>query len=354
MVRDKVAVFDREPQYGNRLADYAKQHSEYGIDVLIFTRAAALRDYLLTASVSLLLVSELLAEQLQEIWSATGEEKEKEEPPEPEWVLKETCGEVPLKPECCFLWEEKAAKESGEQGIFRYQPLGELMERLREQLDRIRSEKTSREAANALTFPKSQKSPEKEVPDPVSGQEKGQEGSVRLPRIICVVSPSGGCGKTMLAKKLACREADMRQTFLLPLELYPDKTKEDRWKSGFSELLYYIRQQDKKLAEHFHNMICKEAPYDTIYAGDTPMDYLYLTPEDLSEIFKLLGQEGYETLVADIGFMNQATLELLEQAAEIILLNRKDESAAYKMECWRETLIHMGKENLLHRMVEAG
>lgn len=343
MVRDKVAVFDREPQYGTQLANYAKQHPEYGIDFLIFTKADALMDYIRASSLSLLLVSELLAEDFSEEQKTT--------------IFQQT--------PYCYLTEEKEVSfdcymtkemEASSDCVFRYQAMGILLRQLREVLDRI---SPGAIRSGDVFYPGSISGKDGEVREESvissSGDKSGEVHRKRLQKMICVVSPSGGCGKTTMAKKLACREADMHKTFLLPLELYPDKPKEDQWKPGFSELLYYMRENDKKLEEHFHSMICTENPYGTIYAGDSPMDYLYLTPQDLKIFIDLLVQsEHYEVLVADIGFMNSATIELLEDAEEIVLLNRKDECAIHKMECWREGLIHMGKESLFDRMIEAG
>lgn len=287
MSKKRVVILDREEAFGAQLMEYVKEHRRYGFELLLFTDEEALREYLLEVP----LVHMLIAE--------------------PSLALDFDNKKIK---KIYYISEEKEASEE----LFRYQPMKQIMEKICTALkDRDEKENPVLKAA-------------------------GHE-------LICVFSPVGGSGKTHISRQLARERGKASKTFLFPLELFSEGYKRDGC-AGFSDLIYYLKQEDAGLLEKFSDMVFREESYYSINPSPSPMDYLYLEKKEIERLIKLLfDEEGYETLVFDLGFINEAVLRLFELADHVYVPEAVTDEGRSKMEFWKETLVFMGKDDILEK-----
>ena len=303
MSKKRVILFEKEEAYGIQLMEYLKEHRQYGVELLLFTGMVSLEEYLSEITFAdLLIADKVLYEKDCGISSDDPAEGSKEDP---------VSGKVK---KIMFFSEEKDTED----GIFRYQPMKKIMLKI----------------CNALKDEK-----EKEI---IPKDTKEHE-------ILCVFSPEGGSGKTELSMKIAAESGRRGRTFLFPLELFSAGC-EREGKAGFSELIYYLKQEEQGLSEKFSDMVFEKDNYYSLNPGSCPMDYLYLDIKEMERILKLLlEEERYEILVFDLGFVNDALLKLMELSDKIYLPEARTQTGKRKVEFWKETIIFMGKDDILEK-----
>lgn len=292
MSKKRVVLLEREEAYGVQLMEYVKEHRHYGVELLLFTGVESLEEYLIEVPyIHLLIAEQAMYESVQT------------KAPDVEKIKK-----------VLYFSEEKEAAE----GIFRYQPMNKLLIKICSALKEER--------------------PKEELSQKTAGQE-----------IFCVFSPEGGSGKTDFSRKIAAEMGKRGRTFLFPLELFSEGCEIEK-KAGFSELIYYLKQEDTSLLEKFADMVFEKNNYFSLNPGSCPMDYLYLETKEMERILRLLlDEEGYETLIFDLGFINEAALKLMELSDKIYVPSARTEIGEKKMEFWKETLIFMGKDDILEK-----
>lgn len=310
MSRKRVVLLEKEEAYGVQLMEYLKEHRQYGVELLLFTGMDSLGEYLLEVPFIHLLIAE----------KALYEGRQEESPCISEGVKKDEKGikkDVPISgkiKKVMYFTEEKDDAE----GIFRYQPMKKIMLNIcavlkEEKAEDVFSKKTARH------------------------------------EILCVFSPEGGSGKTELSVKMATQLGRRGRTFLFPLELFSEGCEREE-KAGFSEFIYYLKQGDSDLSEKLSEMVFEKNNYFSLNPGSCPMDYLYLETKEMEKILQLLLDEGgYENIVFDLGFINDAAIKLMELSDKIYVPAARSKTGERKMEFWKETLIFMGKDDILEK-----
>lgn len=305
MSKKRVVLFEKEEAYGIQLMEYLKEHRQYGVEILLFTGVMSLKEYLSEIPFVHLLIAD----------NALYEENCRDSSDNSSGTVKEELVSGKVKKVMHFS-EDKDSEE----GIFRYQPMKKIMLKI----------------CNAL---KEEREKDKES---ISKETAGHE-------ILCVFSPEGGSGKTELSVKIAAELGRRGRTFLFPLELFSEGC-EREGKAGFSELIYYLKQEDSGLSEKFSDMVFERNNYYSLNPGSCPVDYLYLETKEMERILKLLlDEERYETLVFDLGFINEAVLKLMELSDKIYIPEARTETGRKKVEFWKETVIFMGKDDILEK-----
>ena len=170
-------------------------------------------------------------------------------------------------------------------------------------------------------------------------------------------SPFGG-GITGFLFQRAERDAEDKQVLYINLEEFHgfdflEKDKErDTIRQGMSEILFFLRQKKEKLALKIKSVIETTDGPDCIFAVDDYRDLHALTQEDMELFLQILSsQTGYEVIYFSVGFLNEATLFLLDQCDKIFMPEPKEQIQLSKDRAFRKNIIREGRERLLENRV---
>ena len=300
-MRRVMVVLDTDPGYAARLAAYFNQHGSIGFKASAFSGLKAYQEFLKTASVEILLVSELLAGHLHGL---TGDAK------------------IILLSEDGFV-RDGEHRPFGAPAVFKYQPA----DRMAREIMRLYADSGAR---------------------PVSRVFSGHC------EILGIYSPVHRCGKTTLALTLGLVKAERGRTLLLSFEEFAGVFRNLNRDAGddLSDVLYCYLQGNyswsrlKSAVHSFGNL-------EYIPPVRCMEDISLLPSEDLQRLLKTIAEEGgYSTLILDFGSFGRRAAELLELCSRIFMPVTEEPASALKLLSFYEYLDQSGKEELKDRLVK--
>lgn len=172
--------------------------------------------------------------------------------------------------------------------------------------------------------------------------------------IIGVFSPKGGSKKTSLSLALSNYFGTSQKTLYVNFELFCELsflcTGE---KSGFSELLYYIKQKKSNLSIKLNSVVCNYNKFDFIPAANHYLDLLEMNEDDINFFIQCLrNYSDYEVIIFDIGFFDKSILELLNCCDKIYVPVSNDWMSTDKKEAFYKQLNEVKEEDILKKLEE--
>ena len=172
-------------------------------------------------------------------------------------------------------------------------------------------------------------------------------------KFIGVFSPCGGKGTTTFSFGMGQILAEKQKVLYINMELFPGNYQElsNESNSGFSELIYYIKQKKSNfyiklstLIHHFHNM-------DYIMPPGHYNDLCQVQEEDVIVLLKELRENSdYEMIIFDIGFINEGIVTLLENCSQIYMPKSQYGIEKGKDERFFEFLREEEKEDIINKI----
>lgn len=289
-----MAVYDVDPFYADKFAEYANQREKTPFTAVAFTSLCRLKEYAGQQPVELLLVgNEVRPEELKEV----------------------KAGQI------IRLGESGIAEADGTPVVYKYQPSDEV---LREVM--------------ACYKPRT---------EPAHIAAMGVKSTV-----IGVYSPVNRCGKTGFALTMGQLLAKEGKTLFLSLEENSGLSRMTgtTYKSSLSDLLYYYRQglySRLRLSAATYSLGGLDYIPPAAYAEDLED----LTGEEFAGLVADIAGDGlYETVILDLGQFGRGVEHVLELCRLIYVPVKEDCISAAKMEEWRQYLEASGKGGLWERM----
>lgn len=167
-----------------------------------------------------------------------------------------------------------------------------------------------------------------------------------------VFSPLGRMGKTSFALALGKELAKQRRTLYLNMEefsgfetLYPCEDGHT-----LSELIYFMKQGKKAFACKLESMIGKMGSLNYIPPVKLPIELKDIKRKDWEELLLALEKESqYEFAILDLSFGVEGLFELLEGCDRIYMPITSDETAQAKLWQYQETLRLLDLEEILEK-----
>lgn len=293
MKKGVIAIYEEDIAYANRLMDFLNEKEEFLLEAMVFSKKESLQEYLQEHQVDILLLGEFMDRI-----------NLKEEHIKYKIVL---CEGILVR------------EEETEPVINKYQSAECIMRE-------ILAFYVSKENTTAVY---------RYLPQ------------YRKCEMVSVYSPCGGCGKTITALAMAQILGKSKKVLYLNLEIFPGvifgTNPEDI--SGFSELVYYLKQRKPNLAMKLHALVRKEGNIDLLQPADHYNDLFALEAQDIQLLIEeLYGATAYDVVIFDIGFISDATVELLEASQVIYIPSSENKSAGEKEERFFRFLKEEGRE----------
>lgn len=174
-------------------------------------------------------------------------------------------------------------------------------------------------------------------------------------RMIGVYAPFGGSGVTEYAISVARELAKKEKVLYISLELFhgldflnnPRKGKEQISYRGMSEVIFYLKQRKEKLALKLETVIASQEGVDYIFSVEDYRDLYSLNREDICHFFEVLShQTDYDSIVFDIGYLNEAVLYLMEQCNRLYMPKAVTEKQQSKERAFWRFLLREDYEQL--------
>lgn len=293
-MRRIMAVYDVDPFYANKFAEFANEKEKTPFTAVAFTSLARLNAYTDKQKVELLLVGDEVAEE----------------------ELKDVKVSQIIR-----LSETGIQKTDGTPSVYKYQASDRV---LREVMAcyQVRAE------PEMLT---------------IAGSKS---------RIIGVYSPIGRCGKTGFAMTLGQVLAKDEKVLLLCLEDFSvlSRMTGAEYTGTLSELLYYFRQGEysrMRLGSVTYSWNGLDYVPPVAYAEDLSD----VTGEELAALLQAIAKDsGYDVILLDFGHFGKGAETLLEICSRIYAPISKDPVSSGKAEEWRRYLEISGRSHLLEKV----
>lgn len=288
-----MAVYDVDPLYADRFAEFTNQREAIPFTAVAFTSAARLREYAGQNQVELLLAGdEVKDEELEGI----------------------AAGQI------VRLSETGAARE-GESVVYKYQATDSV---LREVMACYQVKE--RPEGFVMTGTKS--------------------------RIIGIYSPISRCGKTGFAMTLGQVLAREERTLLISLEEFSGLSSltASEYEKTLTDLVYCFRQGSYNRLR-LGSVVYNWGGLDYVPPVTYAEDLADMGGGELAAILEKITQEGsYETIVIDFGHFSREVEQLLAMCSVIYTPMREDVQSSAKLEEWKAYLELSGRAKLWNRI----
>ena len=296
MKRKQMAVYDREPDYTCRFAEYVNQRKEPLFLVHGFTDREELGNFVQENPVDILLTTPDTLEDVSQ---------------------KENLGQVILLSD-----SEYPEEEPGYPMIYKYQSCERI---LRKVLD-VYAEQARIAVGHALRLEDM--------------------------TLIGVYSPIGRTGKTSFALAFGRELSKRRKTLYINMEeysgfhiLYPNG---DGW--TLSELMYFLKQGKRTFVWKLEGMVRQIGGLDYIPPLKSPRELRQVDLEDWEALLEALGREtNYEFVILDLDGLVNGLFELMERCEKIYMPVSQDEIAGAKLLQYEESLKLLDLEEILEK-----
>lgn len=290
-----MAVYDVEPSYADRFADFANQKEKVPFTVVAFTTVEKLREYAKSRRIEILLISAAVPEE-----TVKGIEAEQ--------VVRLADGEVVSVPDAY-------------PSVYKYQSTDSI---IRE----VMAYYCESPANHAFV---------------VMGTKA---------KILGVYSPIGRCLKTSFAWTLGQQMGREQKVLFVCLQEFSGFSRiiGGNCQSDLSDVLYFYRQGSCSFVR-LSSMIYTNGNLDFIPPVRCPEDLGQITGEEMADLLKRIAVESnYEVIIVDMGHMGKSVLPMME-ACEVVYMPVKDDCiSAAKLEEFDEYLELSGKSGLQDRI----
>ncbi len=279
-MRKLMAVYDEDPVYAQRLADYVNQKEKLPFGAMAFSSLERLKEYLAEHPAEILLVGEGSAGMVENLGVKQV------------MILRE--GEVV---------EEKEAGSS----IYKYQSGSGIMREVM--------------AAYCCTQP-----------------EPSLSLLAKRAVVMGVYSPIGRCGKSALALTMAQVLGRNFSVLYMNLEEYSGFSRlvDEGFQRDLSDVLYLYRQGTFNWLK-LKTMIYQWGGIDYIGPARYGEDLDLVPPEEMGGLIgRIAGESGYERLVVDLGRCGRGSMALLDACDVIYMPVREDWASQAKLEEFEE------------------
>lgn len=181
-------------------------------------------------------------------------------------------------------------------------------------------------------------------------EEKKENFKRKDLEIIAVCSPYGGCGKTIFSLAYGQAAAKKRQCLYIGVEAI--KSFENKEKGGsFSDLLYYLKQENSKLETILKRLSNNIGELDCITSPDCVYDLDNMERQDIYRLFDCLyKQEDYDVVIFDIGIWNNMSIHILEKVDRIYMIQNSN-AKVFPKESYLFNWLCKEQENLFDNKV---
>ena len=293
MKRGVLVICDREENYARRLMDYMNRREKL-FEICIFTAVEALLSYLTTHSVDILLIEE-------ELW-----ERRIAQRMSGKIILLSESGQVREEADCAMVYKFQAA------------------------------ENIEREIMNCYAEENIKFLPDMAVP--------------RNVQLWGIFSPFGGCGKTTLALALAQKLVQRKNVLYLNLESFGGLVGESGFRSGMTDLLYYVKERKENLFLLLSSLTEKQKQVDCIFPVDYYCDLLSITEEDFDFLLQQLEKSTYEIVILDISCTASWVFYLLSKCNRIFMPRLREENSSGKLMALERSLRMEEREEVLTKI----
>ena len=278
-----MAVYDVDPFYADRFADFANRKEKIPFTVMAFTTMERLKNYMKEHTVELLLVSHM--------------------------VDKKELERLPVKQIITLTEGEVARLENTYPNVYKYQSTEGII---------------------------------REVMSIYCGQVQDDSGILAGPKavILGVYSPVNRCLKTSFALTAGQILGQDSRVLYVTFEEYSglSRLNGEVFQGDLSDLLYYY-QQGKFNILRLNALVHTMGNLDYIPPVRYPEDLCQLSPEELAGFVESLAREtGYETILVDLGQMGRKAVEVLEICDTVYMPIKDDCVSVAKLEEFDEYL----------------
>lgn len=295
MAKKRMAIYDTEPLYGERFAEFVNRKEKFPFTVLSFTNAERLNTY-------------AAEHQLEFLLLGTGAQ--------PEEI--ETAG---AKQVILLADTEVVSVNERYPSIYKYQSANDIMRKLMSVCCEV-------------------------------SEDQGVSMLSGAGRIIGVYSPVNRCFKTSFSLTMGQLLARDCKVLYLNLE---DCSGFRYWTGaeggeGFSDLLYYYGQNCFDWVK-LHSLVRTFGELDYILPVRYPEDLCQISARDMAELVVRIARESpYDTLILDMGQFGKKAAEVLEVCDLVYMPGKEDAMSAAKVEEFEEYLSLSGRTSLKDRI----
>lgn len=288
-----MAVYDVDPFYADRFAEYANQKEAMPFTAVAFTSIGRLKEFASRQEVELLLVGDEVGDEELEGIKA---------------------GQV-------IRLSETGAAKDGSKAVYKYQA----------------SDNVLREVMACYQVRE----------QPVLLTAVGRKS-----RVIGVYSPIGRCGKTAFAMTLGQVLARERKVLLMSLEVFSGMSAltGSSYGESLSDLIYFYRQgaySRLRLGSAVYNWGGLDYVPPVTYAEDLSD----VGGMELAGLIDRIAADGaYEIIVVDFGHFERDVEKLLELCDVIYAPVKEDTVSSVKLEEWKAYLDASGRQNLWEKI----
>lgn len=290
-----MAVYDVEPCYADRFADFANQKEKVPFSVVAFTTIENLREYAKSHKIEILLISNE--------------------------VPKETVKEIPAGQTVVLADGEVVQVSDDYPSVYKYQSSDSIL----------------REVLSYYC------------------EKPMEEGSILLgarAKVLGVYSPISRCLKTSFAWTMGQQMAKNRKVLFLSLEEYSGFSRllGGNCQADLSDVFYFYRQGN---CNYFRlsSMIYTWGNLDYISPVRYPEDLSQITGEDVLELLRKIALEtNYEIIILDMGTMGKHAVQIMEACDVVYMPVKEDCISVAKLEEFEEYLEVSGKAGLKDRI----
>jgi hypothetical protein len=279
-----MAVYDEDPLYAGRLAEYVNQKETFPFQAMAFSDLEKLKEYGQTHDIEILLVGEKVREKAKEVKAG-------------------------LKMILCDGEFVSKEKEKEEASVYKYQSGDCILQEV---------------MACYCTAP----------------LQPGLALMGKRAVIMGIYSPVGRCGKTSFALTLAQMLGKKQAVLFISMEEYSGFSKLvcNGYEQDLSDVFYLYQRGDFNWLR-LKSMILSNGNVDYIPPVSYGEDLDQVTPEEITGLLKKIAAEsGYERIIVDIGHMGKGALSLFETCDVIYMPVLEDRVSAAKLEDFEDYL----------------
>lgn len=290
-----MAVYDVEPRYADRFADFTNQKEKAPFTVVPFTSVEVLKEYAKSHTIEILLISNA--------------------------VPKEIVKAIPAVQVVVLAEGEVVSAKDEYPSVYKYQSTDSI---IREVLAHY-------------------------------CEQPGEAGLVLLgkkAKILGVYSPIGRCLKTSFAWTLGQQLGKNGKVLHVSMEEYSGFSKllGEEPQADLADVFYFYRQGNCSFVR-LSSMIHTWGNLDYIPPVRYPEDLEQITGEDMAELVsRMAGESGYEIIVIDVGNLGRQAIPVLELCDVIYMPVKDDCVSVVKLEEFMEYLEVSGKGDMQNKI----
>lgn len=174
-------------------------------------------------------------------------------------------------------------------------------------------------------------------------------------RTIGIFAVTGDCRQNVclaLGQRLTQKERVLYLSFeLLPGLGWEPGRKDECYRQGMSELLYYVKKRGEQLALKIETITENVGGVSCVYPVEHYGDLYELETQDVEFLFDTLYQKTiYDTILLDVGFMGESAWTLLEMCDMAVAVQAAATAAKIKTEGLFRMLHMEGRDELCEKM----